>query len=351
MDNLKEEAENFKTGISKAVSDVSDIILDRFKNPYITAFSISWVACNWKPIAFFILSKGNVEYKIKKISIHHNNIWYYLWWPLILSLIFLFIIPYLNLVNEWFVKRSVKKRADYIKDQIVDKITRDKDIAIADHLKNEAVRILKEGKDQATYIKKLEDQIADSKSELERQRDINLENQNSFSSELKKINDHFSDVIEEHKKNYEKLLFEKANLQNQLTDFNNMNNALVDEVQRLNSEPNGLGVEVDNLNYDLRQTIAKYALFQRNIQNIDRSDKLFVFEDGQKIIETYNDNNEIMHLNANDSAYIEPDEFLKKINKVFFDEYYLGRNKLRLFTFDNLPDELKNVTFQPRDRA
>lgn len=42
---------------SKVIAETSEIVLDRFKNPYITAFSISWVIFNWKPLSFFYYQK------------------------------------------------------------------------------------------------------------------------------------------------------------------------------------------------------------------------------------------------------------------------------------------------------
>jgi hypothetical protein len=351
MENLKEEIENIKTGVSKTVSDVSDILLERFKNPYITAFCISWLAFNWKPIVFFIFSNANVEYKILTIKQEYSDSCYYFWYPLVSAIIFLFLVPYLNLINEGFLRLSIRKRADYIKDQAVDKIKRDEAIALADIDRQDAIRKKKEGEQRELYLQKLEDQNQTLISELEIQRNTNLENNSKHVEELKKLNDHFSEIIDEHKVNYEAIMQEKLNFQNELGQTQDLNIEAKSEIEKLEQENSNLRIDASNNFYDQIQATAKYSLFQRNLRNIDRSDKLFVFADDQKVIETYNDNNEIMHLDAKNNTYIEPADILRKMNTIFFDEYYLGKNHLRIFNPNELSDELKNVTFRPRDRA
>lgn len=344
MENLKEEIENVKTGFSKTASDFSDILLDRFKNPYITAFSISWIACNWKPIAFFALSKGNVEYKIRQISLHYTDIWHYLWWPILLSLFFLFIIPYLNLGSEWFVKRSVKKRADYIKDQIVDKINRDKHIAIANYNQQKAVRELKEGEDHDNFIEKIETQLTEVKYELEKQINLNYSNSSRYNEELKNINNHFTVQLEKQRQNYLNLLEEKNSLQEALGNEQEASVNFENEIQARQSQ-------IDLLQDQISKSDAINSLFIRNIgHNILRKDNLFIFQDGEKVIETYNENNEITYIRVNDGEYIAPQEILRKMNSIFFDEIFLKQNELKLYMPYELPDDLLFRNFIPRDR-
>lgn len=166
MENLKEEAENIKSGLSKTISDVSDIILERFKNPYITSFAISWAIVNWKPIAFFLFSKGNVEYKIKYITNHYSDWLICFILPLELTFFFLFIVPFLNQANEWFVKPSVTKRADNIRDRILLKIGRDTKIAEALVDKENAIQEAREKGQHNELVASLNQTIVDLKDEL-----------------------------------------------------------------------------------------------------------------------------------------------------------------------------------------
>ncbi|MGN7707262.1 hypothetical protein [Chryseobacterium sp. 22543] len=170
MEELKDEIGKVKEGLSKVISDASEIVMDRFKNPYIIAFCISWIAFNWKPIAFFIFSKGNVEYKILTIKQEYSDIWHYFFYPLGSAIIFLFFIPYLNLFNEWFLQFSIKKRASYIKNQVVDKLEREKDIAIAEDKKQKAITIAREGEIHNEYVDKLNENISNLNETLANER-------------------------------------------------------------------------------------------------------------------------------------------------------------------------------------
>ncbi|MCJ8155625.1 hypothetical protein MKJ01_17850 [Chryseobacterium sp. SSA4.19] len=224
MEDLKQETENIKTGLSKAISDLSDIVLDRFKNPYITAFSISWVAFNWKPIVFFIFSKGNIEYKINQITENYSDIWHYLYYPLISSLIFLFLVPYLNQLNEWFLRHSVRKRADYIKSQIVDKIVRDTDIAKALDNKEKAIRESREGAQYNEFVDSLKRNISDLEQTLHSERMYHneaLARRNAeTTAEIKNIDETFEkrflQMVETHGDQITSLNNEIYDLQNKL---------------------------------------------------------------------------------------------------------------------------------------
>lgn len=194
MGDLKEEVEKVSTGLSKAISDASEVVMERFKNPYITAFTLSWIAFNWKPIAFFVFSKGNVEYKINQISKHYSDINCYFYYPLVSAIIFLFFIPYLNQVNEWFLRFSIKKRADYVKVQIVDKINRETDIAIAENDKQRAIKLAREGEEHNDYVDKLNSVIKELNEELNLERIKNIEDIKRLQSQNKDLLDEIVEV-------------------------------------------------------------------------------------------------------------------------------------------------------------
>ena len=68
MEKLTEEREKITETVTRLSDEAGRIVLDRFKNPYILTFLISWIFFNWRPISFFILSSEKVETKIKFIN-------------------------------------------------------------------------------------------------------------------------------------------------------------------------------------------------------------------------------------------------------------------------------------------
>ncbi|WP_284462464.1 hypothetical protein [Chryseobacterium sp.] len=79
---------------------------DRIKNPFVGTFITSWIIFNWKPIIFIVFSDKGIEDKIKLISENYNDIWCYLWLPLISAIFYMAILPYISFVFEYFTKFS-----------------------------------------------------------------------------------------------------------------------------------------------------------------------------------------------------------------------------------------------------
>lgn len=270
MENLKEEVDDIKNGISKTISDVSDILLDRFKNPYITAFSISWIVCNWKPIAFFIFSKGNVEYKINHISKHYTDSLYYFWWPLSLSLFFLFVVPYLNQVNEWFVGKAIKKRADYVKKQIVDKIIRDTEISQELDKKEKAIKQARESELHNDLVDSLNDTIKNLNETIHEER---IQHNDSINKQILKNNEEREIEIKSLQNLYDSQI---ENLKTQIKEIDSSKNSIYEENVKLQSsldECRKFSIEKDQqINYlkdSIENSTEHIFTLNNNINNLN----------------------------------------------------------------------------------
>lgn len=91
-----------------------DVILDRFKNPFLLAFAISWAVFNWKGIAFFFLSGLPVEDRFERIDEAYINIWRGLVFPLISSFVYAgflnhIMVPFDGWSNAGALKRGKSK--------------------------------------------------------------------------------------------------------------------------------------------------------------------------------------------------------------------------------------------------
>lgn len=85
---------------------------DRIKNPFVGAFITSWVVFNWKPILYIIFEDETIKKKIDFIRETENyiNIENYLWLPLLSSIFYVGILPYVSFLFEFIVKFSHKWR-------------------------------------------------------------------------------------------------------------------------------------------------------------------------------------------------------------------------------------------------
>lgn len=169
-EKLTEEIGKISDTAKTFTDESGKLVLDRFRNPYILTFLISWILFNWKPISFFIFSKGNVEYKIKFIVLHYSDSLHYFFYPFGITMLYLFILPYLNMINEWFVMYSIKNRADYIAKQQIDRIGRNEKIAIADDKMQKAITAAKESTDHNDYVNYLQLTISSLQENLNDER-------------------------------------------------------------------------------------------------------------------------------------------------------------------------------------
>jgi len=83
---------------------------DRIKNPFIGTFITSWIIFNWKPILFIIFSDKGIESKINFIKDNYNDIWCYLWLPLVSAVFYIAILPYISFIFEYITKFSHELR-------------------------------------------------------------------------------------------------------------------------------------------------------------------------------------------------------------------------------------------------
>lgn len=92
---------------------------DRLKNPIIGSFIISWIIFNWRAIAFFFFSNKNIEYKIEHINLNYSNFNNLFLFPIITSLIYITIFPYVLMTLDKLISLAVKTRKNSVKDLII----------------------------------------------------------------------------------------------------------------------------------------------------------------------------------------------------------------------------------------
>ena len=77
----------------------------------ICSFIFSWILVNWKPIFYFVFSDDKISIKIDKIEKSYEFFQNAIVFPLILSLIYVVVFPYVNqLIHLLTVKAERSKR-------------------------------------------------------------------------------------------------------------------------------------------------------------------------------------------------------------------------------------------------
>lgn len=95
-----------------------DSYSERIKNPLIGTFSISFILYNWRPIFILLFSDFAMEEKISIIDTYYCN-YQALFWPIIITLIYVLIIPYFNLIIDRILGLS-KSEKYKVRNKIID---------------------------------------------------------------------------------------------------------------------------------------------------------------------------------------------------------------------------------------
>ena len=304
------------------LSGTSEIILNRFKNPYVTTFSISWVVFNWKALSIFIFSKGNIEYKISQITKHHSDILHTFIYPFVFSIVFLFLIPYLNQANEWFISKSVKNRAEFKKIEAIDKIKIDKDLAIAIDEKETAIKNARESTEHNKYIDELKSNIDELSKILNDERKRFSDNIKISQDEKAALTKEISDIQTKLNKEADVLLNKARDTEQQLNkilrqkqDLDKDNQNLTEENIHLNSIVNSLQNSLNELNLaiDIQTKL-------RLEENKNSNATLITFSDGEKVLEIFSDSGYPRYINYPEMTEVEINVLRSKMNSMSFDK-------------------------------
>ena len=88
----------------------------RIKSPFFGSFIFSWFIINWKPIFYFLFSDDKISVKINCIEESYEFIQNSLLYPLLLSIIYVVIFPYINEFIHWLtIKAEKSKRIEHHK--------------------------------------------------------------------------------------------------------------------------------------------------------------------------------------------------------------------------------------------
>lgn len=81
---------------------------DRIKSPFYGVFILTWIAFNWQPIAIVLFSKLTMENRIGFINAIYP---FQLWWPLGVSAVLAYALPFINEKFTYFQSKPISRTA------------------------------------------------------------------------------------------------------------------------------------------------------------------------------------------------------------------------------------------------
>tara|TARA_R110001583_G_scaffold62101_2_gene183025 strand:+ start:13669 stop:14523 length:855 start_codon:yes stop_codon:yes gene_type:complete len=94
------------------INNIFKISNERLKNPLIYSFIISWIVINWKPIVTLIFSQKNIEERVTYISTNFSDNKETIYYPLLISLGYILVLPYFMWLIEYLVSWALSGRKE-----------------------------------------------------------------------------------------------------------------------------------------------------------------------------------------------------------------------------------------------
>lgn len=256
---------------------------ERIKNPFIGSFFTSWILFNWQPIFIMVFSAKNIEEKIKLITSDYNNIWYLLLFPLISAVIYILILPYLNLLFEMILEFSKTKRNYIALNNQKLTISNKQDLAIEEIKFEEAKTEYRERNNHNKMIEDLQKNYVDIENNLIIERNKNSENLKEFNKEILQIQENHQIETKQYK--------------NQISNLNTEINDMRERI--FNSERNIHNFSNENI--------------IRRMQ-INDKEEIVTLNNGREFL-MRKENNRNSYIDKNDGRVYDEMEFNKKFNR------------------------------------
>lgn len=195
-------------------SFVYSFVVHKFSSSIWTAYVFAWVVCNWKSIAYFMLSKDEIGIRMGVIDLVYSGENWEVWgYPLIPAAIFLFFFPWLEANYKKFISKDKKALSEVFAEEQKKYYEDMYDVA---KIKGKVLRAEAENKevDELTQeLRRSEQLILDYEEQLKSYRELSFLNDHLIGNmkvELKELT----------KENYD---FKKDNLLEGLKQLDNNN--------------------------------------------------------------------------------------------------------------------------------
>ena len=94
---------------------------ERVRNPILSAFLLSFIVFNWKPIFIVLFASLTIQEKIETIEESYSTYFTNLWLPILFALFYVLALPYIMLVFDMLSKKAVEgRKRNILKQQLFD---------------------------------------------------------------------------------------------------------------------------------------------------------------------------------------------------------------------------------------
>lgn len=101
------------------IKDLLKTSSSRIKNPIFSSFLISFLIYNWKAVLILLFSNCDIEAKISNIESYYSSFGN-ISVPIIMSLLYITLIPYINNFFDYVLKPSKNRKNEYLKNSIIE---------------------------------------------------------------------------------------------------------------------------------------------------------------------------------------------------------------------------------------
>lgn len=265
---------------------------DRIKSPFYGVFILTWVAFNWQPIAIVLFSKLTMENRIGFINAIYP---FQLWWPLGVSAVLAYALPFINEKFTYFQSKPISRTAVVL-------AIRRKRALVAD-ISVEKYR----AKRDVTYDRN----VAGAEKEIQSMREENLASKKrmgEINAEIEMLKSELGSVHEsltKTKQNADRFSAEATEYHKKYKEANEINSFLQSGIDKSNHEINQLKNQNKEIGLNLTNTTQILEKFAQEKNILEAK-----LKDSTQIIN--NLENELSMLKKNtEEKYIRPVNFPK----------------------------------------
>lgn len=143
------------------INDIVENTKMRISNPFVGTFILAWITVNWKPILYILLSNHTIETKIINIESEYSSYRYLLFIPLLVSILYVIVIPYFMWIIEGIVEGSINGRNRLMIKRRIKELEGKKELAIKENQLEEVLSDYRELSELNTKIGILNGNIKD----------------------------------------------------------------------------------------------------------------------------------------------------------------------------------------------
>lgn len=282
--------------LERAASKIAAPFEQKFRSPLTVNFAFSWLAFNWKPLAFFVFSNVDIVCKITYITEQYSNAMQVFFYPLAVAIGLLIIPRWVNaLITQYGTKDATKRILDTKSKEQEDNYDRIGNQAVARYNAGKKLALAIGVEDHNLRIQQLEELIKSQNEELKSERTKIFELNQKHTDELQQ----FSNKIAEAQQKTDEVIKEHLRMSKKANDE-------ILELKKLLEERNELITKFRFINDFLERLL---SFDNPRMVTIDKERFLFIYDSVRNPIFIKESTNQILTLEQFKQVVNDASEF------------------------------------------